>query len=52
MMSTYDYYKIMVDLVPQWYSTKSQAPYDMEINIDGDEYWISSNRNATPGIHR
>ena len=52
MMSTYDYYKIMVDLVPQWYSTKSQAPYDMEINIDGDEYWISSHSNATPGIHR
>ncbi|MHA4413325.1 diadenylate cyclase [Bacillus cereus] len=52
MMSTYDYYKIIVDLVPQWYSTKSQAPYDMEINIDGDEYWISSNRNATPDVRR
>lgn len=52
MLSTYEYYQILVDTVPQWFIAKDWAQYDMKVEIKGNEYFISSNRNATPDLHR
>lgn len=52
MISTYEYFKILVDTVPQWYIAKHKAPFDLEIKIDDDRYWVSSNRNPTPDVYR
>ncbi|WP_342543330.1 DNA integrity scanning protein DisA nucleotide-binding domain protein [Paenisporosarcina sp. FSL H8-0542] len=52
MISTEDYYRLIVNTVPQWYIAMGQAPHDFNVNFCGDSYWISSNRNPTPQLHR
>lgn len=48
MMSTHEYFRIIIDIFPQWYTSKAEAPYNFEISINNDEYRISSNRKPTP----
>lgn len=51
-MSTQEYFKIIIDTVPQWYIAEHKAPFDLNVSINDDQYWISSNRRPTPDVSK
>lgn len=52
MLSSYDLFDLVVDTVPQWFIANDYAPHDIPFEINGNKFYISALRNATPSLYK
>ncbi len=51
MITNRELFELIVDTVPQWFISENEATYKIKINLNGEEYYISAFRNATPELY-